>query len=229
MARLITYPVDQNVTGTDKLIGTNSGGDETKNYTLNGISNWVDDTGAITIAGQNNFRLQTSNVTGREVRTISLPSYGGNGTPLANITTLVISQQDASGSTINEYLETLVGGRIILVQLDNTSNFAVYFISAFAPRSGEPGFYDATLTTVSSNGNLVLDKSYGMSHYASGGGVGEATWGGITGTVTNQTDLVDYIDAEIAAIPVPATPTLQTVTDEGNTTTNAILVDNAKY
>mgnify|MGYP003638060718 FL=1 len=200
MARLITYPVDQNVTGTDKLIGTNSGGDETKNYTLNGISNWVDDTGAITIAGQNNFRLQTSNVTGREVRTISLPSYGGNGTPLADITTLVISQQDASGSTINEYLETLVGGRIILVQLDNTSNFAVYFISAFAPRSGEPGFYDATLTVVSSNGNLVLDKSYGMAHYVSGS-ASEGIWGGITGTITNQTDLVNYIDAEIA-VPV---------------------------
>jgi hypothetical protein len=33
---------------------------------------------------------------------------------------------------------------------------------------------------------------------------------------------VDYIDAEIAAIPTPVTPTLQTVTDAGNTTTNSI-------
>ena len=49
-------------------------------------------------------------------------------------------------------------------------------------------------------------------------------WGSIGGTVTNQTDLVDYIDAEIAAIPTPPTPTLDSVTTQGSTTTNAISV-----
>lgn len=50
-------------------------------------------------------------------------------------------------------------------------------------------------------------------------------WGGIAGTITNQTDLVDYIAEQIADIPTPATPTLQIVTDEGATTTNTIQVD----
>lgn len=49
-------------------------------------------------------------------------------------------------------------------------------------------------------------------------------WGSIAGTITNQTDLVDYIAEQIADIPTPATPTLQIVTDEGATTTNSIQV-----
>ncbi len=51
-----------------------------------------------------------------------------------------------------------------------------------------------------------------------------SSWGFIDGTVTNQTDLVDYIDAEIAAIPTPPTPTLDSVTTQGGTTTNSINV-----
>ena len=51
-----------------------------------------------------------------------------------------------------------------------------------------------------------------------------SSWGFIDGTITNQTDLVDYIDAEIAAIPTPPTPTLDSVTTQGGTTTNSINV-----
>ena len=51
-----------------------------------------------------------------------------------------------------------------------------------------------------------------------------SSWGFIDGTITNQTDLVDYIDAEIAAIPTPIDPTLDNVTTQGNTTTNNITV-----
>jgi hypothetical protein len=53
-------------------------------------------------------------------------------------------------------------------------------------------------------------------------GSGTAFWGTISGTITNQTDLVTYVADQIANIPAPATPTLQSVTDEGNTTTNSI-------
>ena len=78
------------------------------------------------------------------------------------------------------------------------------------------------VTLIHKTPNTVIIKTSGV-----GGGGGAATWGGISGTITNQTDLVNYIDAEIGAIPppvipTPPTPTLQSVTDEGNTTTNAI-------
>ena len=81
------------------------------------------------------------------------------------------------------------------------------------------------VTLIHKTPNTVIIKTSGV-----GGGGGAATWGGISGTITNQTDLVNYIDAEIGAIPppvipTPPTPTLQSVTDEGNTTTNEIKTD----
>lgn len=45
---------------------------------------------------------------------------------------------------------------------------------------------------------------------AAGGGGGAAVWGGITGTITNQADLVAYIAAQIAAIPTPPLPSGET-------------------
>ena len=61
MARISSYPVDQNIVGSDKVIGTDSTGAITKNYTLNGISSWMNAEGTIGIAGQNNFFFQTVN------------------------------------------------------------------------------------------------------------------------------------------------------------------------
>ena len=55
----------------------------------------------------------------------------------------------------------------------------------------------------------------------SGGG----TWGSITGTITEQTDLVTYVADEIANVP---TPTLDSVTDTGAITTNSIEVGGLK-
>ena len=55
MARISTYPTDTDVTGTDKVIGTDATGLITKNYTLNGISSWMNASGSLKIVGQNNY------------------------------------------------------------------------------------------------------------------------------------------------------------------------------
>lgn len=41
-------------------------------------------------------------------------------------------------------------------------------------------------------------------------------WGDVSGTISSQTDLVDYIDNEISQIPTPTTPTLDDVLTAGN-------------
>ena len=62
MARISSYPTDQNIVGSDKVIGTDNAGAITKNYTLDGISSWMNAEGTIGIAGQNNFFFQPSTV-----------------------------------------------------------------------------------------------------------------------------------------------------------------------
>jgi hypothetical protein len=116
----------------------------------------------------------------------------------------------------------LIGKQVVLMQLDNLDNFGIYNLDSFTPLQGSPGFYTAALSVDYSNGNLISDRNYGFAVYGlqSAGG----TWGSIQGTVTDQTDLVDYIADEIADIPLPPTPTLDSVTTQGATTTNAIEV-----
>ena len=72
--------------------------------------------------------------------------------------------------------------------------------------------------SVSQSGQNLVTVGSGVYQTIGEGNV----WGSINGNITNQTDLVEYISTAIDAIPTPATPTLQSVTDAGNTTTNNI-------
>lgn len=64
--------------------------------------------------------------------------------------------------------------------------------------------------TVTQNGN-------GVDITIPGGGGGSAAWGSITGTITNQTDLVAYVAAQIAAALVNYVPNTRTLTINGVT------------
>ena len=224
MARISTYGIDGTPVSSDKLIGTDSSGTTTKNYPLGSVSDWLKESGASAVLGQNNYSFQIAldPDAGRLPGSFSFENYGGDGTEFINVSRLTISKSSSTGKYVGDYLLSTVGDRVMLGQLDDLNSFGVYTLVSLVQNSIEPTFYDAELLFVEGNGALQGNKSYGLATYSASASAGSAVWGSIEGTVTNQTDLVDYIDAEIAAIPTPATPTLQSVTDEGNTTTNAI-------
>ena len=166
MARISSYPTDQNIVGSDKVIGTDNAGAITKNYTLDGISSWMNAEGTIGIAGQNNFFFQT--VIGDEGRlpgTISFESYGGANTSFSAISTLRFSQKSVADTIIINYLLTLVGRPVLLACLDNLNNFGVYKLVSLTESVSEPTFYDAVFTLIVANGNITADKYYGFAVY----------------------------------------------------------------
>ena len=166
MARISSYPTDQNIVGSDKVIGTDNAGQITKNYTLNGISSWMNAEGTIGIVGQNNFFFQTINGDeGRLPGTISFEAYGGANTPFSAISTLRFSQESAADTIIINYLLTLVGRTVLLARLDNLNNFGVYKLVSLTESVSEPNFYDAVFSLVVANGNITADKYYGFAVY----------------------------------------------------------------
>ena len=166
MARISSYPTDQNIVGSDKVIGTDNAGAITKNYTLNGISNWMNAEGTIGIAGQNNFFFQTVNGDeGRLPGSISFEAYGGANTAFSAISTLRFSQESVADTVIINYLLTLVGRTVLLARLDNLNNFGVYKLVSLTQSVSEPNFYDAVFTLLVANGNLTADKYYGFAVY----------------------------------------------------------------
>jgi hypothetical protein len=101
---------------------------------------------------------------------------------------------------IQDQLNIISGGSTIEVQdegviIDTTAQF-LNFIGAGV--------------NVTQNGN-------GVDVTIPGGGGGSSVWGFITGTITNQTDLVTYVAAQIAAALLNYVPNSRTITINGLT------------
>jgi hypothetical protein len=161
MARISSYPVDQNIVGQDKLLGTDNAGLITKNYTLDGISSWMNESGSVAIAGQSNYSFDVPNAT---VGTIS--GVAPN-TPFANISSLRFSKTSAAGADVIAFLSTLVGKTTLLARLDNLNNFGVYNLLSLAVDPSDADFYNATFSTQAANGNITAGKYYGFAAFPS--------------------------------------------------------------
>jgi len=159
MARISSYPVDQNIVGQDKLLGTDNAGLITKNYTLDGISGWMNANGSLQIVGQSNYSF---NVAGETVGVISGPAANAT---FASITTMAFSKTSTSGNNVIDYLLTLVGRDVILARLDNLNNFGVYKLVSLVVDAGDANYYNATFTVITANGNITSNKYYGFAIY----------------------------------------------------------------
>lgn len=201
MARISTYSIDTNVVAQDKWIGTDSNGSITKNFTAQRVADFLNTTSAVAIAGQNNFFFQTDLSNGRANGTISFTSGGGSNTAFASLTTIKISKYANSGYIVLDYLQTLVGQAVFVAQTDNVNNFGIYKLLTLTQDISEPNFYNATFQLIQSHGNLLQNNFYAFSVYPG---------------------FISY------PFTVP-TPTLQSVTDEGNTTTNEIIVNGSDF
>ena len=159
MARISSYPVDQNIVGQDKLLGTDNAGLITKNYTLDGISSWMNASGSVAIAGQNNYSFDVPGAVGGTISGVA-PN-----TPFANITALTFSKTSAAGTDVINYLSTLVGRSVLLARLDNLNNFGVYTLQSLVVDAGDADLYNASFTPITANGNITADKYYGFAVY----------------------------------------------------------------
>ena len=159
MARISTYPLDQDIVGEDKVIGSNSVGDITKNYTLNGISSWMNASGSVAIAGQNNYGFGIPGATEGAISGVA-PN-----TAFSAISNLTFTKTSGSGSSVINYLLTLVGRSVLLARLDNTDNFGVYKLVSLTVDSSNANLYNAVFTHIVSNGNITANKYYGFAVY----------------------------------------------------------------
>ena len=167
MARISTYAVDSEIVTTDKVLGTDSQGLTTKNFSFSAVKDWLNSSAVVGVVGQNTYTFQTipGNPVVRESGSISLPGLGGDGTAFADITSMVFSERAADNSIATNYINTLIGKQVVLMQLDNLNNFGIYNLDSFTPLQGSPGFYTATLSVDYSNGNLISDQNYGFAVY----------------------------------------------------------------
>lgn len=177
MARISTYPIDSNVVGSDKWIGTDSQDNKkTKNFTADNVAAFFNTRGIIESQA---LRYTYQNVELGDTRlneTISFLTELGNSVSFSSISSWMISKYAKPNKIVETfYTAPLVGRQILISNAFNPSDWAIFNWDSSTQNVVEPNFYDISLTLVNSSGGLVDGQDYFISLLGntSGGGGGD--------------------------------------------------------
>jgi hypothetical protein len=175
MARISTYPVDQNPDGSDILLGTDSSGgtDATKNFRISDISLIVIND----FLANSNWKFNIDATQGENTRSsIFFAASGGDNTSWANITTLRATLFMKNGTNAQPYLQYLltndpvtgqpaVDNAIKITDRNDLSSFGVYTFTSLTLVSNVTGMhiYDIGLAFKKGAGAIQSKHIYGIN------------------------------------------------------------------
>lgn len=175
MARISTYPVDQNPDGSDILLGTDSSGgtDATKNFRISDISLIV----VNDFLANSNWKFNIDATAGANTRSsIFFPAGSGDNTSWSSITTLRATLFMANGTNAQPYLQYLltndpVTGQpsadnvIKITDRNDLSSFGVFTFTSLTLVSNATGMhiYDIGLTFKKGAGAIQSKHIYGIN------------------------------------------------------------------
>ena len=176
MARISTYQRDTVITRDDKVIGSDFNGSVTKNFNLGDLSNFFSSNN--TVVGQISYifkdYLGDGIITGIT-----------NNAAFSSLTAFKVSSVDTSGTSIENFLLEYADKKIALVQVDDKNNYGIFTVNSVYEDVDNLGYYDFSLTHISSNSNLKLDKYYIIGLFGDSEGDKHATLTFTTGTFGN--------------------------------------------
>ena len=165
MARLTTYQTDTNVTGTDKVLGTDTGG-ATKNYTLDSVGEYFTQNNVVTVAGQLAFVFEASVSDAGDGEFFVNDGVGGI-PELEGITKLNISTKYADGASLEEMLNEIIADKFFIVEARNQNIKAVLTTQTYT--AAENDYKDIEVTVSNATGGLEDGKVYLLSKYSAAG------------------------------------------------------------
>jgi len=173
MARISTYPVDQNPEGSDILLGTDASGgtDATKNFRISDISLIL-----INDFLANNswtFNIDEADAEMRKAQ-LFFAAGGGNNTSWANITTLrsvLLMGNNTNAQPYLQYLLTndpvtgqpIVNNLIKISDRNDLSSFGVFSFTSLTAVGGKTDIYDIGLTFIKGAGSIQKKHVYGIN------------------------------------------------------------------
>lgn len=162
MARISSYNLDTSVSKTDKVIGTDSSGNTTKNFNLEKIAAFLNTSSLINVNGQlvYEFKENATPLAGQFVTST------GTAQSFSAVSSLLFSHTNTNNQNIQTYLNYFEDLRVMLTQTDNQNNFALYSVNTITD-SGS-GYSTLAVTFIEGNGSLVGDKYYAMAYSPKG-------------------------------------------------------------
>jgi hypothetical protein len=157
MARISTYVLDTTVSKNDKIIGTDSSGNSTKNFKLENIAGFLNTSGLINLNGVvNKFIPENTDLSSGFFK---LPS-GGTGIAFSSVTSLKVSINNLNNINILEFYNHLVGQGIKISNVDNINEFGQYVLAGATQANPSDTFVTFSLSFLNGNGSLRNDNFY---------------------------------------------------------------------
>jgi len=159
-----SYPKDVIIEDADLFLGTKAATNTTVNYTAQGIANYLNINGKVSITGQMSFKFTEYN---NLSKTISFAGGGGNNTPFSSITQFIVSTIDLSGQEVEIFLAYLNGKEILIAHQNEINTFGNYKITGYTV-TVDPYFYTLDLQYIGGNGVILKDNYYDIIAFSSG-------------------------------------------------------------
>jgi len=170
MARIITYPIDSQVTGGDKVIGTDSQTSFTKNFSVSDIVDYINISSSVDSQTlRYRFQVLTVAKPTLEKGTISFDPPVGDTYPFDSVSNFVISDyslkyvSQGKLTDISSFYNSLIGSRVLITNTKNISEFGVYDWDSSSPYVPTPNYHDIGLTKIYGVGTLKKDEEYFIS------------------------------------------------------------------
>ena len=158
MSKISSYPSKPILEGSDILIGTSAENGQTKNFSVQALSNYAINVWLSAISWK--FVILEPDPIIRELGTISFENFEGQSTPWANITKLFINTSMPNGTASINYLSRLIGKNIILGDRNNLDGYGVFQFDSLTQEDGS--VYSMSLTYLSGSGVIKALHYYGI-------------------------------------------------------------------
>lgn len=165
MARISTYSLDEQITGGDKWIGSDSGFyNKTKNFTPIRLADFFNASQSIDLSNSLRFIYQTLDpLEARKFGTISFKIDQDPFVSFSSIESILVSKKTQGNIYVSDFLNSLVGSKILIHKGSSINEYAIYQVVSIEEDLNEVDFLEFTLTFVQGNGGLIEDKSYLVS------------------------------------------------------------------
>lgn len=162
MTKISQYSIDQNISGSDKWIGSDSQmQNATKNFTPDKLAKYFNDNQVIDTGAEVRFKYVVLNVgEQRPFGSVTFVPQQGNTVAFSGITSFILSKRNTAGNLVPDFIEFLYDKKILISKTRDINTFGYYNVVSVEEYEPEPDFYEVTLEFIGGNGGLTKDIDF---------------------------------------------------------------------
>ncbi len=165
MTKISRYPIDTEVSGSDKWIGSDAEFyNATKNFTPDKVAKYFNE-GQVIDTGLNvRFRYVVLDVgEERPYGSITFEPQQSNFVPFSGISTFILSNKNTAGALVPNFIEFFNESKIVISRTRDINTFGFYKVLSVDEYIPDPSFFVLTLEFVEGNGGINKDIDYVFS------------------------------------------------------------------